>query len=66
MKIRDIFAYPLPGTRVNTPLGPGTMRGPVTDPATDHRTATHYLVYLDVSRTVVTKIASADVTRRDS
>jgi len=66
MKIRDLFAHPLPGTRVNTPLGPGTMRGIVTDPKSDHFTATHYHVYLDTSRTTVTKVVASDVTRRDS
>lgn len=66
MKIRDLFEYPLPGTRLNTPLGPATMRGPVTDPKDDNRTATHYHVYLDSSRTTITKVAKSDVTRRDS
>lgn len=62
--IRDLFRYPLPGTRLNTPLGPATMRGPVTDPQSDHFTATHYHVYLDSSRTTITKVAVADVTVR--
>ncbi len=63
--IRDLFAHPLPGTRLNTPLGPATMRGIVTDPTTDHHTATHYHVYLDSSRTTITKVAVADVTLRN-
>lgn len=56
--------HPLPGARLDTPLGPATMRGIVTDPKSDHFTATHYLVYLDSSRTVVTKVAAGDVKER--
>lgn len=61
MRIRELFAHPLPGTRVSTPLGLGTMRGIVTDPRTDNRTATHYLIYLDASPSLVSKVPATDV-----
>jgi hypothetical protein len=64
MKIRELFMHPLPGTRLDTPLGPATMRGVVTDPKSDHFTATHYHVYLDTSRTVITKVAAGDCKER--
>ncbi len=59
LRIRDLFAYPLPGDRLSTPLGPATMRGPRTDP--HGGLASIYHVYLDASPKTVTAVAAADV-----